>query len=337
MTDFLDLTVFRAPDCLPVRETTPQVLDMDNVTKHIKAAQQHGQYRGPLDPITYLLEQRFLVAVDDTIYATMAGILCFGTNPQAFFPRAVVDIGHYRSMETLAYDVIHLEKDIGGTLFDQLARVEHYLWVNTHHGMTIQEGSLQRQSIHEYPQPAIRELIVNMLAHRDYTNFQSAARVQVFRNRIEWISPGGLPPGITVENILTSQASRNPLVLWALYVQGYGEAVGKGMDTVVKVLKADGLPPPRFEDTGAAFIVTVQGRPPEAFGGDEGYIQLNDRQRTILNALRMRGELTATDIQGLFDQTTTVRTLQRDINELLRSRLLSRTGKGRSVRYHIGT
>jgi ATP-dependent DNA helicase RecG len=64
--------------------------------------------------------------------------------------------------------------------------------------------------VHEYPAAVIRELIVNLLAHRDYANGLSSARVQLFSNRIEWVSPGGLPPGVTVENILTSQASRNP-------------------------------------------------------------------------------------------------------------------------------
>jgi len=58
--------------------------------------------------------------------------------------------------------------------------------------------------VHEYPAAVIRELIVNLLAHRDYTNGLSAARVQLFGNRIEWVSPGGLPPGVTVENILSS-------------------------------------------------------------------------------------------------------------------------------------
>ncbi len=319
-----------------MRDTSPAVLDYEKVVAHIQVAQQNGQYNGPADPETYLLQKRFLVNIEGTVFATMAGLLCFGKNPQAFFPRAVVDIGHYRGNETLAYEVTHLEKDISGTIFDQLARVEHYLWSNTHHGMTLRAEGLQRVPIHEYPQPVLRELIVNMLAHRDYTNFQSAARVQMFRNRIEWISPGGLPPGITIENILTSQASRNPIILWALYVQGYGEAVGQGLDTVVKALQQDGLPSPRFEDTGAAFIVTVQGRSPEMFTADSGYLRLNERQRTILSSLRVRGELSAADIQALFDNSTTARTTQRDLNELLQARLISRSGKGRATRYSIG-
>jgi ATP-dependent DNA helicase RecG len=321
---------------MPVRGTSPNYLDYDKVANHIAEAVKNGQYRGPTDPHTYLLQGRMLVPFDGETFATMAGILCFGRNPQELFPRAVVDIGHYRGTETLSYEVVHLEKDIGGTIFDQLARVETYLWTNTHHGMTLTEGTLQRKPVHEYPQPVIRELIVNMLAHRNYTDYHSAARVQLFRNRIEWVSPGGLPPGITVDNILTSQASRNPVVLSALYLQGYGEAVGQGLDTVVKVLKNEGLPPPRFEDTGASFMVTVQGRAVEQFGSDTSYARLNERQRRILSALRAQNALTPREITALFPLDTTQRTIQRDLRELMEADLVVSEGKGRAVRYRLG-
>lgn len=105
-------------------------------------------------------------------------------------------IGHYRGTETLSYEVVNLEKDIGGTIFDQLARIESYLSANTYHGMTLSETSYQRVEVHEYPQAVIRELGVNMIAHRDYANFLSSCQVQKFKNRISWVSPGGLPPGM---------------------------------------------------------------------------------------------------------------------------------------------
>ena len=67
-------------------------------------------------------------------------------------PRAVVDLGHYRGVEQVSFDVVHLQKDIGGTLFDQLGRIETYLWNNTHHGMTVAENSFQRVDVHDIPQ-----------------------------------------------------------------------------------------------------------------------------------------------------------------------------------------
>jgi predicted HTH transcriptional regulator len=333
----LEPPALRGFDSFPVRTATPAMLDLDKVRAHITAItkRENYHYRGPTDPWTYLLERRCLVQVGDETLATLAGLLCFGRKPQELFPRAVVDIGHYRGVETVSYEVVHLEKDIGGTIFDQLARVEAYLWTNTHHGMTLTSGSLQRVPVHEYPQAVIRELIVNMLAHRDYTNGLSAARVQLFHNRIEWVSPGGLPPGVTVDNLLTSQASRNPMLLSILYEAGFVEAFGQGLDTVVAELKREGMQPPRFEDTGASFIATVFGRSLELLSREGIYGQLNERQRRIIQTVRTRGVVTPRDIITLVGDGTTQRTVQRDLRDLITARLLIAEGKGRAVRYRL--
>ncbi len=327
--------VQRTFDSMPVRGTSLELLDMERVASHIAAMVRRGQTIDQVEPIQYLFRRRCLVTIEQETLVTVAGLLCFGQDPQSLFPRAVVDLGHYRGFDSVSYELVHLERDIGGTIFDQLIRVETYLWSNTHHGMTLTEGSLQRAQVHEYPLAVIRELIVNMLAHRDYDNHMSAARIQLFRNRIEWVSPGGLPPGVTVENILSSQASRNPNLLAILYDAGYVESFGQGLDTVVAELRREGMSPPHFEDTGQSFIVTVQGRPLELFSSDGIYGQLNERQRRILSAIRNRGSATPRDIAALFDNSTTPRTIQRDLKELTDSALVIAEGKGRAVRYRL--
>jgi len=200
--------------------------------------------------------------------------------------------------------------------------------------MTLSETSFQRVEIHEYPRAVIRELCVNVLAHRDYTNFHSAARVQLFRNRIEWISPGGLPPGVTVDNILSEQAARNPQILSILYEAGYVEAFGQGLDTVVAVLGQEDMTPPRFDDTGASFIVTVFGRPLEVFSGEGVYARLNDSQRKILAIVRTRTDIAPRDILALLDARAK-RSIQRDIKGLVEAKLIYPVGEGRALRYRL--
>ena len=244
---------------------------------------------------------------------------------------------HYRSIDAVSFEVTHLEKDIGGTIFDQIERVEAYLWTNTHHGMTLDNTSSQRIELHEYPRVVIRELGVNMVAHRDYANVMSSSRVQLFRNRIEWANPGGLPAGITVNNILAAQASRNPGILAILYESGYVEAIGQGIDTVVTVLNRENLAPPLFEDSGAFFRVVIYGRPIDLFTEGDVYAHLNDRQRRILALIRSQREVTPTGVAALFDQTVTSRSIQRDIKVLVDAHLvvITGTGRGRGVRYRI--
>jgi predicted HTH transcriptional regulator len=332
---FLEPPAMRSTDSLPVRATSPDLIDLEKVATHIERASSRGRYRGPSEPLEYLLAKKCLVKVGAEVYATLAGILCFGHNPQAVFPRAVVDIGHYRGTETLSYEVVNLDKDVGGTIFNQLARIETYLWSNTYHGMTLSETSYQRVEIHEFPQAVIRELGVNMIAHRDYANYLSACQVQKFKNRIAWVSPGGLPPGMTVDNILSAQASRNPIILSILYEAGYVEAFGQGLDTVVRVLAEEEMAPPQFQDTGVSFVVTVYGRPIELMQpqGDQ-YGALTDTQRMILTLIRSKTEVPPRDIRTLFSDRAE-RSIQRDLKVLMDANLIVAVGGSRSLRYRI--
>jgi predicted HTH transcriptional regulator len=267
------------------------------------------------------------------IYSTAAGLVCFGKQPQAILPQAVVDIGHYRGTEAVSFDVIHLERNIGGTIFDQLARIEEYLWRNTHHGMTLSNRSLERVEIDEYPRAVIRELAVNMLVHRDYTITGSSSRIMFFRNRIEWISPGGLPPGINEDNLLYVQNARNPILRNILYQAGYVESFGQGLSTVVNVLKREDMAPPAFRDVGAAFIVTVFGRSLDTFDAMPAG-PYNDAQRRIIVELRTRGELGFLDLrEALSDRSD--RSLQADIAGLIKANVIERIGKTRAVRYRL--
>ena len=332
-TSFIDPANLRSTDHMPVRETTLASLDMDKVTRHIKQAVTRGRYQGPVDPITYLQRSHCLADVEDTLYATSAGILCFGQNPQDIFHRAVVDLGHYRGTSVDSNEVIHLEKSISGTIFEQIERVESYLWANTHHGMTL-GTTAKRVELHEYPSAVIRELGVNMLAHRDYTRGNAAARVLKLRNRIEWISPGGLPPGITVDNILDEQWSRNPVIINVLYEAGYVEAFGQGLNTVVNELRGAGMSDPEFRDTGASFIVTVYGRPMEGIAAGDIGARMSDRQREIRAFVRRRGETTPREVIDLFANRVDARSVRRDLQMLVKAGVLVMEGWGRSTRYY---
>jgi predicted HTH transcriptional regulator len=320
-------------DTLPLREVPPDAIDREKVIAHISEAHGRGRYHGPNDPDTYLAHHKCIVELDGEMRATLAGLVCFGSTPQRFMPQAVVDIGHYRGVEAVSYDVVHLEKNIGGTIFDQLRRVEEYLWRNTHHGMTLPERGLQRVEIHEYPLAVIRELLVNLLAHRDYTLVGSASRVSLFRNRIEWISPGGLAAGVTVDNLLDIQTARNPMLLTILHEAGLVESYGQGLDTVVAVLRDEEMLAPAFKDVGAAFIVTIYGRQIDVLA-PSGYVQLSDTQRLLVALIQERHEVTFTELCATLPERSE-RSVQEDIRALVEAKIVQRVGKTRAIRYRL--
>ena len=120
---YIDLSPLQSIDSLPIRSTALDLIDLDKVAAHIADATKRGRYRGPSEPHEYLLYKKCLVQIDSVVTPTLAGILCFGRHPQDVLPRAVVDLGHYRGVDSISYEVVHLEKDIGGThLTDKVAR-----------------------------------------------------------------------------------------------------------------------------------------------------------------------------------------------------------------------
>ena len=327
----------RSVDSLPVRAASMADLDIERVQTHITSALERGRFpdESPRDVTGYLAWRGCTVKVGDTLHPTVAGLLCFGRNPQQFIRPAVVDIGHYRGVDAISDELFHLEKGISGTIFDQLTRMEEYLWRNTHHGMRTADDSFQRVELHEYPRAVMRELCVNSLAHRDYSLQGTTVRVMLFRNRTEWYTPGGLPPGVTVGSILTQHVARNPVIVKVLYEAGYVEEFGQGVRTVVKVLEREGMTAPEFLDVGAAFIVTVFGRKPDAFANASLYAHLPDSQQRIMNYIRERVEVSPRDLFDTMGGDRARRSIQRDLDALVEGQLLTAIGSTKARRYRL--
>jgi len=196
-------------DEVPVESATVGDLDAEHLETYYEK-----QYGEPLekvldknrDSLVRLLNNLGL-ARKETL--KLAGLLLFGKRPQqyrpAFVVKAVSFVGNdpagdkYRDSQDIDGCIKELHKGTMSFLSRNLRRVQRDKSFNT-------EGDL------EVPLPALEELVVNMLLHRDY--FISAPwRVMMFDNRIELISPGALPNNLTVENIRYGVSNmRNPLL-----------------------------------------------------------------------------------------------------------------------------
>ena len=89
-------------------------------------------------------------------------------------------------------------------------------------------STFKREERPELPEEAIREAVVNALAHRDY---RSTANVQVyvFKDRLEIVSPGGLPAGMTEADLGIKSVPRNPLLFGMLHRMEAVEKIGSGI------------------------------------------------------------------------------------------------------------
>lgn len=322
----------RTDDSKGIEGTGPDILDMERVHDHL----QRGRATQGMDAETYLYKNHCLVNEGGTVMATLAGIMCFGRAPQDIFPHATVNIAHYYSDYATSLRVRHIERRIGGTIFDQMEFLENYIKRHIQQGMTVDRG-FERRDIFQYPLVVLRELTVNMLAHRDYIeDTNSVSHVRMYTNHIEWYNPGGLPDGLTVDDLMTMQRSRNPRIFDILNDRGLIEGVGQGVDTVVSTLKLEGLRPAKFElPNGNFFMVTVYGReaPPDPLRP-----RLTERQESILAVVNNRKSVSSADILKLLSSqgtTVTYRSLMRELGTLQDLGLISSSGGSRNTRYHI--
>lgn len=145
----------------------------------------------------------------------------------------------------------------------------------------------------------------------------------------------GLAPGITIENILLEQASRNPYSLLILHEAGYVEAFGQGLATVTRVLDNEGLPLPKFHDTGNSFVASVFGRQRDISSGEGIFANLSESQRKILSHLRVKAEATPREIRDLLADRAE-RSIQRDLKGFVDAGLIEAVGEIRSLHYRLG-
>src|SRR5690606_31613393 len=107
------------------------------------------------------------------------------------------------------------------------------------------------------PLEAARELVVNAVAHRDYSISGDGIRLFLFSDRREVHSTGGLPGPVTIINIKDERLSRNPAIVQVLSDTGSIERLGYGVDRVIDLMEQQHLRAPEFEETGGGFCVTL--------------------------------------------------------------------------------
>ncbi|MDE3091764.1 MAG: putative DNA binding domain-containing protein, partial [Chloroflexota bacterium] len=149
------------------------------------------------DAILDLLHRRNCIAKDGSAWRpTISGYLLFGTEPQRALPSAEILLARYAGKQMSDE---FLREIVRGPLPDQVRHAEAWVVANMRKGSRI--DALQRADRAEYPLPAVREAIVNAVAHRDYAIRGDEIRVLMFSDRIEVYSPGRLPGHVTVDNI----------------------------------------------------------------------------------------------------------------------------------------
>ena len=197
---------------------------------------------------------------------------------------------------------------------------------------------LYRQNVPAFDEIVIRELLVNALVHRPYTQ-----RGDIFLNlhpdRLEMVNPGPLPLGVTPQNVLHTTVRRNEHLARLFHDLKLMEREGSGFDKIFEVLLSQGRPAPELIESYDRVQVTVRRRilKPEVIDfiakADQTY-QLTQRERIALGLLAQHDALTARELAAKLDLPS-VEALQPWLKRLLEWQLLQSAGRTKATRYFI--
>jgi ATP-dependent DNA helicase RecG len=296
-------------DEAPVSDASLDDLDPELVSGLLERLRQpEASYFRQLRDERALQVLKVLVRHQEGWVPSLGGLLALGTYPQQFFPALGVTFVAYptpvlgepgprgeRFLDNRRFDgpIPRVVRPVLDALERHMAR------------MAVVRGAF-REDEWEYPETAVREALVNALAHRDLSSSArgTPAQIHLFPDRLTIVNPGGLFGPVTVDRLGEEgiSSTRNQVLMKLLEdttTPDEGRLVcenrGSGIGAMLAALQRAGLPAPQFVDRVATFEVTFRN-PLVPTGLTPRAKQRGDRQSAVLALLRERGELTRAEV-----------------------------------------
>ncbi len=187
---------------------------------------------------------------------TFAGILLFGKNPRFFLFGAYLQ--YLKLPSTDLTDMPEDQAEISGDLSSVLREVELRIKSIVQTSMRRVSG-LEERLLPNYPEWALRELLMNAVMHRNYES-NTPVRFYVFSDHIEIQSPGGLYGEATASNFPMQNSYRNPVIAEAMKSLGFVNKFGYGVQRAQALLKENGNPPAEFIFDEQVVLVKIYPR-----------------------------------------------------------------------------
>lgn len=201
------------------------------------------------DAVAERLREASLVTREDgEERLTVAGALYLTEQPHRVLGKTFVEIFRYRD-DGPSYD---RRIEVQGPLPTQVRETTRL--VQAELGFDLVVVGLIRQQLPRLPEEVLREAIANAVAHRSYETAGASVRVEIRPDRVDIISPGGLPEPVTLENIREQCSARNNDVIRTLRRFKLAEDAGTGVDRMEDAMAANLLRPPLFKEPGGTAV-----------------------------------------------------------------------------------
>ena len=323
LNEFMLKRIGKKWDGVPVPNVTVEDLKADTFTffkeKGIKSGRIDEASRN--DTPLQVLENLKLV---ENNYLNRAAVMLFHPDPEKFVSGAYIKIGFFRTDSDLLF-----QDEIHGNLFEQVEKTVDFLLTKYTKALISYEG-LTRVETYEYPKDALREAVLNAVAHKDYTG-PYPIQISVYPDKIMIWNYGRLPENWTVEDLLDKHSSqpRNPDIATAFFRSGYVESWGRGMDKMKNLCLEAKIPVPQFSCKGNDFWTVFRK---DIYNKEDlSKLGLNDRQIDALLFFKSKGEITSSEYAEKYNISD--RTARRDLSELTENKLLKNEGDTNHSKY----
>ena len=275
-----------------------------------------------------------------------AGALFFSKNLKKIFFQTEIICGLFKGKDkgSLVLNNENFNIDIIGNIEGAM----EFLWKSLRARHELIPKTARRIDVLEIPEKALREALINAVIHTNYLEEGTSVTVEVYDDRVEISNFGGLPARLKKDQFGKKSVRRNPLVADLMARAGYIERMGTGIKKMRDLVKAEGLPPIKFEFEN--FTTVTFYRPPYP-GGSSIELSKGDTSfsEQLSHILRVKGAKLEELLQILdsiendaFEKQSFVtnynialRTLNRNITFLKENNLISFEGSRKTGKYKL--
>lgn len=228
-------------------------------------------------------------------------------------------------------------REFSGSLMQQLNEVYDYIDFHNQTHATFQK--LLRIDTRDYPEVAVREALLNSLVHRDYS-FRASTLISIYEDRIEFVSIGGLLPGLELDDLMMGiSVCRNPHLANVFYRLQLIEAYGTGMKKIMGAY-ADIPVQPKIATTNNAFKIILPNvnatpktvKSPKEIENAAASV-LDSNEEKILQFLMEHPMITRKEAQALLEVSQS--TAGRILKAMVDSGQIKQLGGSRTTRYEL--
>lgn len=285
-------------------------------SKRLEREDLEGTNEALLDSLHLYLEDEQMVK--------RAAVLLFHPKPEKYITGAFIKIGFFESDDELKY-----QDEVKGNLLEQAEKVLDLLKTKYDVAEISYENGARIEKF-TFPEEAVREAVMNAIAHKDYSS-GIPIQISVYKDKIIFWNEGQLPDNWTVERLSSKHPSKpfNPDIANTLFRAGYIESWGRGTIKMIKACKAHKIAPPIFSNDVPDFQVELIKY------SDDGLkaLGLKEELRKIVLFIQDNESITNSDVQELCDVSKATAT--RYLNELEESYIEKVGSTGVGTTYYL--